>query len=614
MTRLRPELPYDPEETPISWATRLAALHTGESVVPFLHDIGIPTGDIRVNRESAIQRLCDLTGQDLELVRDNMVHVLAWRSYSYRGHAFSAEFLQGTETKFCPACLAEDDAQGRRPALDRKGRTIWLFRPVRTCPRHKIALMSRPDVEWHHFFKEMAIRVPERGRELASLVETRPTRDTSPLQDYVLSRFDGQAGPEWLDGQSVEQAVKATEMIGVVLAFGPKPNLKELTSDEWDTAGQAGFDYTRRGKDGIHDALNLLSKRQIISGGHVDGKHGPQAIFGRLYQWLEFNKNKKDPGPIREIMFDHILQTQPIPPGKRLLGKTINKRVRHSVMSLAKATSTHPKTVRNLLVAKGLIAADEKANGLVSVDADASQELMASLIGAIPRTRLPEALNTTRGQCIMLLENGHISCTDHDVQEPGMHRGLVTRQVIDDFLARVLRHATVVEVQPDGVEDIARASQLSKVLTNDILNAVIAGSLTRIFKIASIPGYGGVRVDPVEVKRMLGPSTDQPDVPAYMIARRLGYPLPAVNFLLEPKEGQPLLAWKPGLGAAKKLVSLESADAFARDHVTLTGLSREVGIRRKLLLRKLKEAGVPTIGDPEEIKIHLYRRDQIRLI
>ena len=113
---------------------------------------------------------------------------------------------------------------------------------------------------------------------------------------------------------------------------------------------------------------------------------------------------------------------------------------------------------------------------------------------------------------------------------------------------------------------------------------------------------------------MLGPPTDQPDVPAYMIARRLGYPLPAVNFLLEPKGGQPLLAWKPGLGAAKKLVSLESADAFARDHVTLTGLSREVGIRKKLLLRKLKEAGVPTIGDPEEIRVYLYRRDQIRLI
>ena len=264
-----------------------------EAVVPFLHDIGIPTGDIWVNRESAIQRLCDLTGRDLKQVHANMIHVLAWRSYSYRGHAFSAEFLNGPETKFCPACLAEDDDQGRRPALDRKGRTIWLFRPVRTCPKHKIALMTRPDVEWHHSFREMAFRVPERGPELASLVEAQPTRDTSPLQDYILSRFDGQAGPEWLDGQGVEQAVRATELVGVVIAFGTKPNLKLFTQEDWETAARAGFSFTARGEQGVRDALDLMFERFIGSGNCKTGWSGPQVVFGRLYQWLNFSKTRR---------------------------------------------------------------------------------------------------------------------------------------------------------------------------------------------------------------------------------------------------------------------------------------------------------------------------------
>jgi hypothetical protein len=36
MSRLRPHLPFDPQETHLSFANRLAALHTGGRVQPFL--------------------------------------------------------------------------------------------------------------------------------------------------------------------------------------------------------------------------------------------------------------------------------------------------------------------------------------------------------------------------------------------------------------------------------------------------------------------------------------------------------------------------------------------------------------------------------------------------
>ena len=44
--------------------------------------------------------------------------------------------------------------------------------------------------------------------------------------------------------------MQATEMLGVVLAFGPKPNLQKFMADDWDRAGRAGFAFTSRARPG----------------------------------------------------------------------------------------------------------------------------------------------------------------------------------------------------------------------------------------------------------------------------------------------------------------------------------------------------------------------------
>ncbi|WP_065325630.1 hypothetical protein [Tritonibacter mobilis] len=66
-------------------------------------------------------------------------------------------------------------------------------------------------------------------------------RTVSPLQTYTVGRLEGQIGPAWLDGQNIDQAVRATEMIGALAAFGPDKKASEMTSDMWDAAGRAGW-------------------------------------------------------------------------------------------------------------------------------------------------------------------------------------------------------------------------------------------------------------------------------------------------------------------------------------------------------------------------------------
>lgn len=67
-----------------------------------------------MSRESALELLCELTGEDRDRVFANAIHLLSWRHYSLRGNPFTAEFLHGKTTMFCPNCLAEDDAGGGR--------------------------------------------------------------------------------------------------------------------------------------------------------------------------------------------------------------------------------------------------------------------------------------------------------------------------------------------------------------------------------------------------------------------------------------------------------------------------------------------------------------------
>jgi hypothetical protein len=134
----------------------------------------------------------------------------------------------------------------------------------------------------------MALVAPDDG-SLVRLVEGADTRPVSPLQRYVEDRFDGKAGAAWLDGQQVDLGTRASEMIGACLLYGAHVDLPTLSEDQWDAAGAAGFEHAARGEEGIRSALGELLCRLRRD----EGKGGPQAALGRLFQWLQFNKSSK---------------------------------------------------------------------------------------------------------------------------------------------------------------------------------------------------------------------------------------------------------------------------------------------------------------------------------
>lgn len=56
MSTLFPMLPFADDETPLSWAVRLAALHTRGRVLSFLTDLGIPLVELARGEPMTLSR------------------------------------------------------------------------------------------------------------------------------------------------------------------------------------------------------------------------------------------------------------------------------------------------------------------------------------------------------------------------------------------------------------------------------------------------------------------------------------------------------------------------------------------------------------------------------
>lgn len=228
-----------------------------------------------------MDRLCEVAGQDPAPVWRNTATSQRKEIIRLRSEIVPASFLVREETRFCSLCLHEDDAGQAHPGIARRDRLTWSLRVVTTCPRHNLALILRAREHRENMLHKLALHVPEQDEQLVALARGAARREPSPLQTYVLSRLDGQKGPEWLDGQSLEQAVQATQMLGMTFAFGADVRLGSVDRDGWDLAGRMGRERVLKGKMGLHAALRVLQDAAFLRG---QGGQNYFTVFGQLYR------------------------------------------------------------------------------------------------------------------------------------------------------------------------------------------------------------------------------------------------------------------------------------------------------------------------------------------
>lgn len=611
---LLPVLPVLSDESLTSYVNRAAYAHGNIDIFRFLSFLELPQGAIMSPKSDQLDRIAQLFGLPCEQLGRMAFLPEGGRMRSICGERVHAEFAYLNKTSYCPACLLAD-ADPCGPSHGRRvGRIAWQIEAVRTCPHHGIALFRRKNTD-HSENLQIMSRVAPGDAELREQVHASMRRMPSNLQTYIERRLAGDRQSPWLDSQPIDLASRACEMLGVVITAGTHCDLRKVCDDQWNEAGDIGYSYAHRGEVGILEALEIVRQDAI----RRRTKGGPQKVLGRLYQWLQFNKNNKPHGPIQGVVREYILNHFPIEAGSQLFGEIVVEQRVHTVHSLARKTGDHPKTINRAVIAAGLCEGDpDRAQALAVFDLETGERLMTRVRNSIPVSALPGYLNCNRVQAQQLVHGGFIPRL---VPENPNATGVLKQVAVEDadrFLAQFLGMAKNVKVASEGLMDLVSAAELSRWPVIDIIAAVLSGSLGRVEIVDPALKFKGVLVDPTEVREVLSRQGREGLVGPDEAGRISGLSRPALNSLtrIRRPSGRPWLTAHQMVnskGAPVRLYSAQELKEFLDRHVSLRDYAAQHGISAKAMKQRLESCGIEPIADNHCLGRFYYERSVLNL-
>ncbi|MDH2403255.1 TniQ family protein [Bradyrhizobium sp. SSUT18] len=609
MRPLRHTVPLAAGETPASFVSRLAALHR-TFAREFCLDMGTTFQKVVDGDPKALGIIAFKAGVEVSALAENAFIRGDKHQHSFRSEALTRDDLLRATVVVCPKCLAEDLAAAprARPETVVVQRARWQIAALKTCVVHFTPLVVIDKDMTPSTLHDWAYHVRKVLPDLPGLVREAERRMPTGFETYVLVRAEG--GPirgGLIDSLPLFVAIAACELFGAVATLGRMPNLKTLSDEEWRQAGAAGFDIVGAGKPGIEVFLEDLQASYAYSRAATEG---PQAIFGRIYQVLEFGREDNAYDPLRALVGDFILGNFPVGPGDVVFGKPVETRRLHSIRTLSMETGLHPKRLRKLLSSAGMLPpnADELADGNCLFDADKAVSLAGVAAAATLSVRdAGTYLNAPRVQRDMLYRSGllvpRIKATDHGAAD------LFAPEDLDTFLARLLDGAVPV-VAAAGQVDIPTAAKAACCGSVEIVQAVLDGRLTRKAQLAGERGYMAVLVD-VEEVRALVRGADPGGLTAEAFAERLQTRPHVVRKLIVAGHLKTATVINPVNRCPMTVVPDDEAARFEAEFVTLFALARQQGRHHMAVKKEIEAAGAKPALDPEPIGATLYRRSQV---
>jgi hypothetical protein len=606
---LRNTVPLGAGETPASFVSRLAA-RNAPSAREFCLDFGTTFQKVVDGDAAAIEIVAAKGGVPPETLAKHAFVRGEKHRYTHRGEDLVRNALRRQAVAVCPVCLRGDIANSQLDArLAPFGRSLWQIAASKTCPIHRtpfvVIVNDLTPSTLHDWTYHLAKAAPDLPRLAAEAVE----RPLTGLETYIVERLDrqGQSHPV-LDALPLHAAIHACELFGAVATLGRTPDLKQLADKQWRIAGAAGFEIFAGGTAAVAEFLEDLRKSYPYSGAATEG---PQAVFGRIYQVLEFGREDAAYDGVRDLV-GHFIRTRfPVGPGDVVFGQPVVRRVLHSVRTLALETKLHPKRLKKLLGASGLLPADadDLVGGNCLFDAEqgsgAAREAAAATLSV---RKAGEYLNAPRVQRDRLYQKGlivpRIKAGDHGAADKFSPADL------DDFLARLLAGAPPVDIAIAGQVNIPDAAKLAFVMSEDVVRLVLDGKLTRKWCLAGERGYMSLLLDIEEVRALVrGPELD--GLTGMEIKDRLSTTAKVAAALIRYGYLPTVTAINPVNRCPVAVVPVDDVERFAAEYVSLFALAKQQGRHFLAVKKELDAAGIEPALDAEKIGASFYRRDEI---
>ena len=575
---LRRRVPFMPDETATSYASRLAACN-GTDMASFCRDLGLSLQDLVDGRPAALDRLGELSGTSpLTMCASSFVKVgrERWRVH---GQTVSEAICRSRRFRFCPLCASSDmEASTLSAAETIYGRATWSIDQVRTCASHQVGLVDvvaqSPGRGGYDFAQNLAPALSE----LPHLCDTVARRIPSGLEGYMLKRLvDGRGDSPWLDALDCDVAALTVERVGAVAAFGRRVSFEHLGPEDAWVAGDVGYDILRDGVDGLTRFLDDLARTYERK---KSGVEGGNAIYGRLVAWLDRNTTGVELTPVREIFREHVLGRLPIAPGVKLFGRTVTERRIHSVLSAAIEYRIPHKRVRAVLAEEGLLPCGLLPFHLIG---QRNSDLLFDAVAAAPHLRRAsarmnsaEVMELLRVPSLNPLLSGRL-LTPIAVAEPRKSVPIEFERVevyrlVDDMIEASV---PVLKAEP-GQVSIRTVAHQRQVTLAAVLRLVLEGRLAWVGRLDDGEGIAPLLVNSEEVRAALR----NPDVEGLTrdsAHRRLKIRYDVFSRLVAKGVLATHRSVSAETGRPVDLVSEDEVERFEKTYVTLGTAARERG-------------------------------------
>ncbi|MCV2894566.1 hypothetical protein [Lentibacter sp. XHP0401] len=312
---------------------------------------------------------------------------------------------------------------------ERRFRLLWGFRHVSRCDRHSLWLENAPVANATNLRIALGVSPLAMPREACA--------ETPEYLCWLRSRLDGDrcGNAPWLDGQTTEQILGASEMLGAILEHGHKVAVTKLNPAQTEEATDIGFSIYREGPLAIEEALNSI--RQASSAMAVQA--GPLAYYGSLFDWLDRRSNAIDPGPIKDLLRDHIVKHSAVEQGAIVLGVKITERRFHTIYSLSVEVGIRRLRLARLLKRLGQIpsSATDVESGNMIFEAAKILPLIEAFKTAVPLQDVPEYLGATKRQVETLYSAGVVKPLIPRTSRGSVRQVVFARQHLDGILAKL---------------------------------------------------------------------------------------------------------------------------------------------------------------------------------
>ncbi|UIY45319.1 TniQ family protein [Methylobacterium radiotolerans] len=587
----------------------MAAHNGAETAREFCLDMGFTFQACVDGRPDALVKLSALTGTPIQTLKRACIKPVG-TEYDVSSQRFSHAMLRRMNVHVCPICVDQDQVGQARVDIAPYGRLEWLLTVFRACPYHHCAIVNLVQsrrMQTHDFARHMG----EMNAGGVCVEERIIPRHPSNLEAYVRARLANRpTGADWLDGLAMHVVITTCEMLGIVMTLGADVKSRALTEGMLHDGGHAGFEIARHGQQAVLDVMADLNRQHHAN---KTVRRGPATVFGLFYRTMLAGRRSDAFEPVREIIREHVITTTPVGPGDHILGKPVQRRVWHSIVTAARESNRHPMRLRKGLGSAGLLEPGHEnlSNHFVLLDAERISPFLETYARGLSANKAFIYINCNRQQFDAL--------ADHGVIQPFVaHRGgrsdkrptYSTRDL--DFFIKQLRSGAVPIVKTDlRRKTISAAAKRLRCSSVEIVKLILDKKLCWKGYLPDVPGYFGTLVDVDELHALRNATTCDglliKEVAKILKTKEIVIRRLIREGYLTPRTVRDHRVWMPYL-----VIDYDNIEYFNRTYISFHALRQQFGTNNVSVANIMVDVE-PAITR-SQVGATFYRRDAIQTL